>query len=85
MFGATRETLTSHNRSEGNGVSELTPGQWKEYDYCARDLARKGLKGAEGDPLPMFLSPAVLEEINEHQEAFQDRVRLTAYGLATEF
>jgi hypothetical protein len=55
---------------------------WTEYDYAAKVLASQGHGGALGDPLPDGLSPRCCELIDEDPEAFQRRVRETAYGLA---
>mgnify|MGYP001560793340 CR=1 FL=1 len=55
-----------------------------EYDAAATWCAKRGLKGACGDPLPGLLSVSVLDAINEDPEAFEDRVRATAYALAME-
>ena len=57
---------------------------WAEYDSAAEYLAKRGLTGKAGDPLPALLSTACLEAINEDEEAFQERVRKTAYALAME-
>lgn len=55
---------------------------WNEYDNAAIDLARRGLKGECGDPLPINMSLQAVLLINEDIEAFQERVRLSAYALA---
>jgi hypothetical protein len=55
---------------------------WLEYDAAAEDLARKGLTGAIGDPLPNLMSAAACELINADPEAFQKRVRACAYARA---
>jgi len=57
---------------------------WNEYDSAAEWCAKRGLKGAIGDPLPNLMSGATVDEINEHPEEFQERVRMTAYALAME-
>jgi hypothetical protein len=54
----------------------------ESYDACAEWCAKRGLKGAIGDPLPDLLSKEVLDFINEDPEAFEERVRQTAYALA---
>ncbi len=53
---------------------------WHEYDNAARDLARKGLKGDIGDPLPLNMCKAACDLIDADPEAFQKRVRAFAYG-----
>lgn len=55
---------------------------WREYDHAALDLAKKGLKGKPGDPLPNFMSVECVALINEDPEAFERRVRESAYALA---
>jgi hypothetical protein len=55
---------------------------WQEYDEAAMELARKGLKGKIGDPLPNLMSAEAVNLINDDPEAFQERVRLSAYSLA---
>lgn len=57
---------------------------WGEYDSAAEWCARRGLKGADGDPLPPMLSADCLALINDDPEAFGERVRATAYALAME-
>lgn len=53
-----------------------------EYDAAAMDLARKGLTGAIGDPLPNLMTAEAVDAINEDPEAFQQRVRQCAYALS---
>lgn len=53
-----------------------------EYDAAAKDLARRGLKGEIGDPLPNLMSGATVDAINDDPEAFQKRVQQFAYALA---
>jgi len=57
---------------------------WAEYDSAAEWCAKRGLKGITGDSLPTGLSAECAAEINCHPDAFADRVRMTAYALATE-
>lgn len=59
-------------------------GSWCAYDRVAEDLARKGLTGKIGDPLPANLSGHVLNLINDDPEAFGRRVRQIAYMRAME-
>ena len=54
----------------------------QEYDWAAEDMAKKGLRGNIGDPLPNFISADVMDAINNDPEAFQQRVRECAYALA---
>ncbi len=54
----------------------------REYDAAAMDLARRGLTGDIGDPLPNLMSGATVDAINEDPEAFQQHVRMCAYALA---
>ena len=63
-------------------MSEQTT--WREYDAAAEELARKGLTGEIGDPLPNLMSRETVEVINADPEAFKRRVREMAYGLAME-
>jgi len=65
-------------------ASDKQGRMWAEYDSAAEWCAKRGLKGNEGDRLPTGLSDAVLSEINDHPEAFAERIRATAYALAME-
>jgi hypothetical protein len=56
---------------------------WAEYDSAAWQLACQGKNGSLGDALPENLSPEALKLINEDIEAFQERVRLSAYAIAS--
>jgi hypothetical protein len=55
---------------------------WSEYDSAALWCAKRGFRGEEGGPLPEGLSAEAFQLINEDVEAFQERVRGAAYGLA---
>jgi len=55
---------------------------WQEYDAAAEWCARRGIAGKPGDRLPELLSVAALREINADPDAFQQRVRDSAYALA---
>jgi hypothetical protein len=55
---------------------------WIEYDNAAEWCAKRGLKGKIGDPLPNLMSKAAVDLINEDPEAFEQRVRGTAYAIA---
>jgi hypothetical protein len=71
----------------GSGKERPMPLQLenvREYDAAAMDLARRGLKGAIGDPLPNLMSGATVDAINEDPEAFEQHVRMCAYALAME-
>lgn len=57
---------------------------WREYDMIAAAMARKGLAGKEGDPLPVNVSQRALMLINDDPGAFQERIRASAYALAME-
>jgi hypothetical protein len=46
------------------------------------DLARKGFTGTIGDPLAILMDAETVNLINDDVEAFQQRVRQTAYMLA---
>ena len=65
-------------------TQNTTYNPWIEYDFAAEWCAKRGLKGAPGDPLPMLMGAAAVQLINDDPEAFADRVRLTAYALAME-
>lgn len=56
----------------------------REYDAAAEWCARHGLKGKPGDALPMLMSKATVDAINEDTDAFAERVRECAYALAME-
>jgi hypothetical protein len=60
----------------------VTHPAWTEYDACARDLVHKGLTGAIGDPLPNLISAECNDLIQYDPEAFQQRVKDSAYALA---
>jgi len=55
---------------------------WIEYDGAAMWCAERGLKGKAGDPLPTLMSSEACELINDDPEAFEARVRATAYAIA---
>lgn len=57
---------------------------WAEYDSAAEWCARRGLRGVSGDPLPPMLSESAQRRIDYDPDAFAERVRATAYGLAME-
>lgn len=63
---------------------DLTGPEWAEYDSAAAWCAKRGIRGAHGDPLPDGLSARVAAEISEHSEAFAERVRGFAYAAAME-
>lgn len=60
----------------------MTEEQWQEYDSAASWCARYGLKGLEGDPLPILTSDAVVTQIANDPEAFAERVRGFKYAQA---
>jgi hypothetical protein len=55
---------------------------WTEYDSAAEWCARRGIAGRVGDNLPPCMSLRVLREINADPDAWEQRVRDTAYALA---
>jgi hypothetical protein len=55
---------------------------WREYDQIAEDMAKRGLTGEVGQPLPMYISTLAYNMINDDLEAFQQRVKDCAYMLA---
>jgi hypothetical protein len=55
---------------------------WQVYDACAEWCAERGLQGKVGDSLPNLLSKEVCDLINDDQEAFERRVRQSAYARA---
>ena len=61
-----------------------TYNPWIEYDIAAKWCARRGLTGKTGDPLPDGLGGPCHDLINADPEAFERRVRETAYMLARE-
>ena len=63
-------------------MEEGTAEAWLAYDMVANDLARRGLKGEIGDPLPNLISSACNKLILDDPEAFAERVRMSAYALA---
>jgi hypothetical protein len=66
-------------------TTELPLEHCAEYDAAAEHCARRGLRGAIGDPLPANMDAnGALAWINADPEAFQERVRQFAYGLAME-
>ena len=80
-------------RSERPAVNALTPATHpalplehaQEYDAVAEYCARRGLTGAIGDSLPLNMNAnGALLWINADPEAFQERVRQFAYGIAME-
>ena len=68
---------------EGKEMTMTTPlNVMQEYEYAAESLAKKGLKGLPGDPLPNLMSVEAVDLINADPEAFQMRVREHAYAIA---
>jgi hypothetical protein len=67
---------------ETAAIHQAESDAWKAYDAVANDLARRGLKGEVGDPLPNLISSACDKLIQDDPEAFQERVRMSAYALA---
>jgi hypothetical protein len=63
-------------------IHQAESDAWMEYDLVANDLARRGLKGEIGDPLPNLISSACDKLIQDDPEAFTERVRMSAYALA---
>ncbi|MDE2097585.1 MAG: hypothetical protein KGL39_10090 [Patescibacteria group bacterium] len=63
-------------------ISNLGAAAWSEYDSAAEWCAKRGIKGELGDKLPANMTPAAVQMINNDIEAFQERVRLSAYALA---
>ena len=57
---------------------------WQEYDAAAEWCARRGFTGAIGTELPMLVSRDCIDAINADPEAFQQRVKDTAYAIAME-
>lgn len=61
---------------------EYTAADYEEYDSAAMWCAKRDLRGVDGDPLPQGLSAKVSALIADDVEAFQERVRLSAYAWA---
>ena len=59
----------------------MNPTFWREYDAAAEWCAKHGYRGVVGDPLPALLSNAVVVEIEVDPEAFEARVKASAYAL----
>ncbi len=55
---------------------------WSEYDSAAEWCAKRGIIGRIGDRLPENLSRECYDLINDDFEAFQKRIRESAYALA---
>lgn len=58
---------------------------WSEYDSAAEWCATRGLTGRYGDRLPSHLSTITKALIDDDLDAFQERVRGTAYAAARQF
>lgn len=72
-------------RPEGeamNAYSRPDDPMWQEYDAAANWMAKHGYRGNPGDPLPVLLSIEVQQEINQHPDEFQERIRDFAYAHA---
>jgi hypothetical protein len=67
---------------ETAAIHQTESDVWIEYEMVANDLARRGLKGKIGDPLPNLISSACDKLIQDDPEAFAERVRMSAYALA---
>lgn len=65
-------------------ISESTYNPWIEYDMVAEWCAKRGLKGTYDDPLPELIGAACYDLIMADVEAFEERVKSTAYMLAME-
>ena len=63
-------------------AEKMQPNVWREYDDAAEWCAERGIKGKHGDALPALLSTRCLAEINADPEAFEQRVRDSAYAIA---
>lgn len=59
-----------------------TSNPWIEYDAAALWCAKRKIAGGVGDPLPNLLSAGAKLLIDADPEAFQERVRMTAYAEA---
>jgi hypothetical protein len=57
---------------------------WLEYDSAAKWCAKRGNPGTLGHDLPVGISDQVLHLINCDPEAFEQRVKDTAYMLSME-
>ena len=68
---------------ERRGIS-ITDSDWSEYDAAALWCAKRGLRGTDGDRLPVNTCAETVAEINADPEAFERRVRESAYALARE-
>lgn len=55
-----------------------------EYEWAAEWVAKKGLKGKIGDPLPELLSGECAAMINDDLDAFERRVTDFGYMAAME-
>ena len=55
---------------------------WVEYDFAAAWCAKRGIRGSVGDALPELISDECFRLINDDPEAFEERVRMTAYAIA---
>ena len=78
----TCEECEGHERASSEAGLALE--DVSEYDSAAEWCARRGIAGSTGDPLPDGLSASVADAINADADAFRERVRETAYGLALE-
>lgn len=54
---------------------------WVEYDHIAKWCAQRNIAGKQDDELPPGISVMCHDLINDDIDAFQQRVRLTAYAL----
>lgn len=61
-----------------------TFAEWQEYDRICEDMARRGLTGKIGDPLPNLISKNMHDFIQYDPESFQERIRAHAYRQAME-
>lgn len=58
--------------------------KWKEYDMLAKWCAKHGVTGGNGTVLPDYIGADTMDEINADIEAFERRVRESAYMVARE-
>lgn len=77
IFGSEQNLDQWYDRHEQERLDE-------EYESVCAYMAKRGLTGKAGDPLPNAISYGCAEIINDDLYAFQKRIREHAYAMAME-
>ena len=85
MVGAGTKARAGRKGQQAMPIDSPTcGGLWSEYRSAAEWCARRGIKGAGGDPLPENLSHGCWALIDDDLDAFANEIRDCAYRQAME-